>query len=100
MEAESTPNLSLVREYKRNWGNTICLFFNLNIEQITSAELDENLNLVLNNQEYKFDVSDYTGHSERYVFFNPINGRLLLESNGKRKVYKFEVSLFDENEKF
>jgi hypothetical protein len=55
---------------------------------------------VLNNQEYKFDVSDYTGHSERYVFFNPINGRLLLESNGKKKVYKFEVSLFDENEKF
>lgn len=99
MEVVSTPNLSLVKEYKRSWGNAICLFFQLNVEQITSANLDEQLNLILNNQVYKFDVSEYTGHSDKYVFFNPVSGRLLVESNGKQKIYKFEVSLFDENEK-
>lgn len=99
MEAVSTPNLSLVKEYKRSWGNTICLFFQLNVEQIKTANLDEQLNLILNGQVYKFDVSEYTGHSERYVFFNPVSGRLVVEVNGKQKIYKFEVSLFDENEK-
>lgn len=93
-------NLSLVKEYKKNWGNTICLFFTMNVEQIKTAELDEQLNLILNSQVYKFDVSEYTGHAEKYIFFNPVSGRLLLESNGMKKVYKFEVSLFDENEKF
>lgn len=99
MEAVSTHSLSLVKEHKRSWGNVICLFFQLNVEQITSANLDEQLNLILNSQVYKFDVSEYTGHSDRYVFFNPVSGRLLVESNGKQKIYKFEVSLFDENEK-
>jgi hypothetical protein len=100
MEHESMHNLSLVKEYKRNWGNTICLFLSMNVEQIKSANLDEQLNLILNSQVYKFDVSEYTGHSEKYVFFNPLSGRLLIESNGMKKIYKFEVSLFDENEKF
>jgi hypothetical protein len=76
------------------------MFFSLNVEQITSCEVLPNTNLSINGKEYLFDVSDYRGHSERYVFFNPVSGRLVVEANGVKKIYKFEVSLFDENEKF
>jgi|LauGreDrversion4_2_1035121.scaffolds.fasta_scaffold904559_2 hypothetical protein len=100
MEVESMPHHSLVNEYRRSWGNALCIFFSLNVEQITSCEVLPNTNLLINGKEYVFDVSDYRGHSERYVFFNPVNGRLVVEANGVKKVYKFEVSLFDENEKF
>jgi len=91
---------SLINEYRRSWGNALRLFFALNIERITSAEFDDNLDLIINGELYKFDVGDYTGHADKYIFFNPINGRLVIESNGVKKIYKFEVSLFDENEKF
>jgi len=46
-------------------------------------------------KDYKVDITDYTGISERYIFFNPTNGRMVIENDGRRKVYKFEVGLLD-----
>lgn len=46
-------------------------------------------------KDYKVDITDYTGISERYIFFNPTNGRMVIENEGRRKVYKFEVGLLD-----
>jgi hypothetical protein len=41
-------------------------------------------------------VSDYTGCTERYIFFNPSSGRLVLQGNNVKKIYKLEVNLLDE----
>ena len=92
----NTPTHSLILDYKKSWANCICSYFQFNIEQITDCQVDDNGDLVINNVLYKFDVSDYTGHSDKYVFFNPTNGRLLMESNGIKKILKFEVDLLDE----
>ncbi len=100
MEHGNTLMHSLVKTQKRAWGDILCAFFRLNIEQITSAESTEDGNLVINNILYKFDVSDYTGCDDKYVFFNPISGRIVVENGGRRKIYKLEVDLFDEDEKF
>jgi len=50
---------------------------------------------------FKLDISDYTGLIEDlgYIFFNPSSGRLLIEKNRTRKVYKLEVNLLDEDYK-
>lgn len=100
MEQSNTLHHSLIRTHKKAWGEILCAFFRLNIEQITSAETNEDGNLVINNILYKFDVSEYTGCDDKYVFFNPISGRVVLENSGRRKIYKLEVNLFDEDEKF
>jgi len=39
------------------------------------------------------DVTDYTGNSENYIFLNPSNGRMVIETKGVQKIYKFEVEL-------
>lgn len=95
MERNNTPDLSLVKDIKRAWGNVLIGYFKFNVPQVTSCEIAENGDLIINGNEYKFDVQDYTGHSERYVFFNPVNGRLVIEYNGNKKVYKFEVDFLD-----
>lgn len=89
---------SLINESKKAWGHCLCAFFKFNVEQIKDCFVNDNFNLVINGNEYKFDVSEYTGSEERYVFFNPVSGRLYIEANGIKKIYKFEVALFDENE--
>jgi len=95
MVKSNTPDHSLARDVKRAWGNVLIGYFKFNVPQVTSCELTEEANLIINGNEYKFDVGDYSGHSERYVFFNPINGRLVIESAGIKKTYKFEVDFLD-----
>ena len=46
-------------------------------------------------QGVKVDVTDYTGNSENYIFLNPSNGRMVIETKGIQKIYKFEVELTD-----
>jgi hypothetical protein len=72
------------------------MYLKLNVPQITSCEVTEEANLILNGTEYHLDINDYTGRSEAYVFYNTNNGRIFIERNGKGKAYKLEVSLFDE----
>lgn len=95
MERNNTPDHSLAKDIRRAWGNVLIGYFKFNVPQVTSCEIAENGNLIINGNEYKFDVGDYTGHSDKYVFFNPVNGRLTIESNNAKKVYKFEVDFLD-----
>lgn len=95
MALENTHTLSLIKTYKYSWANVLKIYFDLNVEQITSCEITEEGNLLINGNEYKLDVSNYTGHTERYIFFNPINGRIAVETLGKIRVYKVEVDLLD-----
>lgn len=94
-ERSNTPDLSLARDIKRAWGNVLIGYFKFNVPQISSCDIADNGNLIINGNEYKFDVQDYTGHAEKYVFFNPVNGRLVIESSGNKKVYKFEVGFLE-----
>lgn len=98
METESTHIHSLIKTHKKAWGQCLCAFFRLNIPQINLCDVTEDGNLIINGKVYKLDVSDYTGSEERYVFFNPQNGRIFIESNNIKKIYKFEVKLFDEDD--
>jgi hypothetical protein len=95
MEKRYTHTHSLLRTFKYSWANVVQLYIQLNIEQVTSVAVDEGSNLILNGNTYKLDVANYTGHSERYIFFNPTSGRLVIETSGKQRVYKLDVDLLD-----
>lgn len=86
---------SMVKERKAAFANLISMYFRLNISSITSTDVTEDGNLVLNNQEYKLDVSDYTGYSDKYIFYNPTNGRIVVDINNKRKTYQLDVGLIE-----
>lgn len=90
-----TNKHSMVKERKVAFANLISMYFRLNISSITSTDVTEDGNLVLNNQEYKLDVSDYTGYSDKYVFYNPTNGRIVVDINNKRKTYQLDVGLIE-----
>lgn len=85
----------MVKERKVAFANLISMYFRLNISSITSTDVTEDGNLVLNNQEYKLDVSDYTGYSDKYIFYNPTNGRIVVDINNKRKTYQLDVGLIE-----
>lgn len=87
---------SLIKERQKSFANLIRMFLKLNVPQITSCEVTEEANLILNGTEYHLDVDDYRGRKDAYVFYNTSNGRIYIERNGKGKAYKLEVSLFDE----
>jgi hypothetical protein len=95
MERKYMHTHSLLQTFKFSWAQTIKIYIDLNIEQVTACEVTEDSNLVLNGNTYKLDISNYTSHSERYVFFNPQNGRLVIETAGKQRVYKIDVDLLD-----
>lgn len=91
---------SLIRERKHAFANLVRAYLRFNVPQATSVEVllsDEyEVHILINGNPYKFDVSDYTGHEERYIFFNPASGRLVIENNNVSKVYKLEVNLLDD----
>ena len=88
-------NYSMVKERKVAFANLISMYFRFNISSITSTDVTEDGNLILNNQEYKLDVSDYTGYKDKYVFYNPSNGRIVVDINNKRKTYQLDVGLIE-----
>ena len=53
--------------------------------------------LSINDTIFKVDISDYTGIEGGfgYIFFNPSSGRLVIEKDNVRKIYKVEVDLLD-----
>lgn len=90
--------LSLVKQRKKSFAELIRLFFVLNVPQITSVSVTEDLRVEINGSFYKLDVDDYTGSRDEdgYIFYNTSSGRIYVEKGGKGKVYKLEVELFDE----
>lgn len=79
--------------YKKSWCEMIRAFIKFNLTD--EVEVIEHDIISIKGKEYKVDVTNYTGSSERYIFLNPANGRMVIENAGRQKVYKFEVGLVD-----
>lgn len=91
---------SLIRDRKLAFANLVRAFLKFNVASATKIDVVESENLdvfiFINDNQYKFDVSDYTGCADQYIFLNPSSGRLVIEGKGVQKVYKLEVDLLDE----
>ena len=87
--------VSLIRERKVAFANLVRAYLKFNVSDALNVVVLEDGNITINDKEYKFDVNDYTGSSNNYIFFNPSSGRLVIEGNGVSKVYKLEVDLLD-----
>jgi hypothetical protein len=72
-------------------------YLRFNVSDALNIVVLDDGNITINDAEYKFDVSDYTGCSENYIFLNPSSGRIVIEGKGVQKIYKLEVDLLDGN---
>lgn len=82
-----------VSEWKKNWLYMICLYFEANYEKVKETEVLSDDRIRINHDEYKVDINDYTGSSSNYVFFNPTNGRLVVQRGGRVVVEQFDVQI-------
>ena len=71
----------------------ICLYFEANYEKVKETEVLSDDRIRINYDEYKVDINDYTGSSSNYVFFNPTNGRLVVQRGGRVVVEQFDVQI-------
>jgi hypothetical protein len=76
-------------------------YLKFNVSSALKVEILESENrdvmIMINGNIYKFDVADYTGSADNYIFYNPQSGRIVIEGKGVSKVYKLDVNLMDEN---
>jgi hypothetical protein len=74
-------------------------YLRFNVASATQVEVleteDRDVRILINGNVYKFDVDDYTGKEDRYIFYNPSNGRIVIEAGDVQKVFKLEVDLID-----
>lgn len=95
METNNLPINSLILERKKAFANLVRAYLRFNVSDALNIVVEKDANLSINGRFYKFDVADYTGCTENYIFFNPSSGRLLIQKENVKKVYKLEVDLFD-----
>lgn len=96
-EAKNNTHIhSLILDRKKAFANLVRAYLRFNVSDALNIVVEQDGNISINGKYYKFDVSDYTGKSEQYIFFNPSSGRLVIEGNNVSKVYKLEVNLLDE----
>ena len=90
---------SLIRDRKLAFANLVRAYLRFNVSDALKIDVVESENrdvfISINDNIYKFDVTDYTGCADQYIFFNPSTGRLVIEGKGVQKVYKLEVDLLD-----
>lgn len=100
-ERNNTPIHSLIRDRKIAFANLVRAYLKFNVSDALKIDVveseDKDVFISINDNIYKFDVSDYTGCSENYIFLNPSSGRIVIEGKGVQKVYKLEVDLLDGN---
>ena len=98
-EKSSMPIHSLIRDRKMAFANLVRAYLKFNVSDALKIDVVESENrdvfISINDNIYKFDVSDYTGCSENYIFLNPSSGRIVIEGKGVQKIYKLDVDLFD-----
>jgi len=98
-EEKSSPIHSLIRDRKMAFASLVRAYLKFNVPSAREVDIVEAENkdvyIAINGSIFKFDVSDYTGHEDKYIFFNPSNGRLVIESKDVKKVFKLEVNLVD-----
>jgi hypothetical protein len=97
-ERKSSLVHSLILDRKVAFANLVRAYLRFNVDDALNIVVEKDGNISINGNLYKFDVSDYTGCTEKYIFFNPSSGRLLLQGNNVKKIYKIEVDLLDEND--
>jgi len=95
-EEKDLPTHSLILERKVAFANLVRAYLKFNVASAKTIEVGEDGNISINGNQFKFDVSDYTGADERYIFYNPSNGRIVIQSGDVSKVYRVDVQLFDE----
>lgn len=71
----------------------ICLYFESNYEKVKETEVLSDDRIRVNNDEYKVDINDYTGSESNYIFFNPSNGRLVVQRQNRVVVERFDVEI-------
>lgn len=97
-EAKNNTHIhSLILDRKKAFANLVRAYLRFNVSDALNIVVEQDGNISINGKYYKFDVSDYTGKVDQYIFLNPSSGRLVIEGNGTSKVYKLEVSLLDED---
>jgi hypothetical protein len=91
---------SLIRDRKLAFANLVRAYLKFNVASAKKIDILESegreVSIAINDTIFKFDVSDYTGSSDAYIFYNPSNGRLVIEKGNVNKVYKLEVNLLDD----
>jgi len=95
METKNSPTHSLILERKKAFANLVRAYLRFNVSDALNIVVEEDGNISINGNYYKFDVSDYTGCTEKYIFLNPSSGRILIQNNNVKKIYKLEVDLLD-----
>jgi len=95
METKDLPTHSLILERKKAFANLVRAYLKFNVSDALNIVVEKDANISINGNYYKFDVSDYTGCTENYIFFNPSSGRLLIQKDAVKKIYKLEVDLLD-----
>jgi len=97
-EKGNTPIHSLILDRKKAFANLVRAYLRFNVSDALNIVVEKDGNISINGKLYKFDVSDYTGCTENYIFFNPSSGRLVIQGKNVSKVYKLEVDLLDNND--
>ena len=94
MGTNNSPIHSLILERKKAFANLVRAYLRFNVSDALNIVVEQDGNISINGNHYKFDVSDYTGCTSNYIFFNPSSGRIIQKDNVK-KIYKLEVDLLD-----
>lgn len=102
MERNNSPIHSLIRDRKLAFANLVRAYLRFNVASAKTVAIaqseDNDVFIIINSNQFKFDISDYTGYDpDGYIFYNPSNGRLVIEKGNVKKVYKLEVNLLDES---
>lgn len=87
---------SLIKDRKKAFAELVRAYLKFNVASATDIVVNEDGDISINGTLFKFDVSDYTGKTEAYIFYNPSNGRMVIENKSVKKIYKLEVDLVDD----
>lgn len=97
-QTQGMPIHSLILDRKKAFANLVRAYLRFNVSDALNIVVEKDGNISINGNYYKFDVSDYTGSTPNYIFFNPSSGRLVVEGKNVSKVYKLDVDLLDNND--
>lgn len=95
-ETKGSHTNSLILDRKVAFANLVRAYLRFNVSDALNIIVEKDGNITINGNYYKFDVSDYTGCTSNYIFLNPSSGRMMVQKDGVKKVYKLQVDLYDE----
>jgi hypothetical protein len=96
-ETKGSHTNSLILERKLAFANLVRAYLKFNVSEALNIVVEKDGNISINGNYYKFDVADYTGCTSNYIFYNPSSGRLLIQKDDVKKIYKLDVNLYDES---